>query len=415
MSAEVPEGWELAEVGDIAKVIRGASPRPKGDPRYYGGKIPRLMVADVTRDGKFVNPRIDFLTDEGAKKSRPMSAGSLFMVCSGTVGVPGILAVDACIHDGFLGFEEIDERIDKDYLFYNFQRLQVKLDESATHGGVFTNLTTSIVREFQIAIPPLDEQKKIAEIFGSVDEAIAATEAVIEQTKYVKQGLLTDLLAKGIGHTRFKQTEIGKIPECWEVTKLGELSTLVTSGSRGWAKYYSDKGAKFLRITNLTRSRLRMDLKKMKFVELPEKAVEGKRTQVHQGDILISITADLGTIGLVDDQDLGEAYINQHIALVRPDADNVESGYVAYALSSSVMQNRFLMLNDPGAKAALNLPAIRKIDVPIPPRKEQERICKILTDIDFQISQEESNLNQLRRVKKGLMADLLTGRKRVSV
>ena len=99
--SEVRDGWQISTISDIARVIRGSSPRPKGDPRYYGGEVPRLMVADITRDGKYITPTIDFLTEEGAKKSRPVPAGTFVLVCSGTkeaVGLPGLLAVDACIH-----------------------------------------------------------------------------------------------------------------------------------------------------------------------------------------------------------------------------------------------------------------------------------------------------------------------------
>ena len=91
----VPVDWNVEAIENVATVIRGASPRPKGDPKYYGGDIPRLMVEDVTRDGKYVTPRVDFLTKEGAKQSRPCEKGTLTIVCSGVVGVPSFLAVDA--------------------------------------------------------------------------------------------------------------------------------------------------------------------------------------------------------------------------------------------------------------------------------------------------------------------------------
>ena len=98
----IPEQWHVLSLSQVGRVIRGASPRPKGDKRFYGGNIPRLMVEDVTRDGKWVTPSVDFLTDEGAKRSRPCKKGTLTIVCSGVVGIPSFLAVDACIHDGFL-------------------------------------------------------------------------------------------------------------------------------------------------------------------------------------------------------------------------------------------------------------------------------------------------------------------------
>ncbi|MGF0539893.1 restriction endonuclease subunit S [Agrobacterium sp. ES01] len=268
--------------------------------------------------------------------------------------------------------------------------------------------------DFKIHLPPLHEQRRIAEILSSVDEAIAATRAVIEQTRKVKRGVLESLLANGIGHTRFKQTAIGEIPEGWEVAALGELSEFVTSGSRGWAAYYSDNGDLFLRIANLTRSSIRMRLDEVQKVSLPQGSTEGARTRVGVGDILISITADLGIIGHVFEKFEHQAYVNQHIALVRPLAGQVSSAFLAYALSGPVSQRKFQHLNDAGAKAGLNLPTIRRFSVPLPPLDEQRRIVESLSSIDDSIDKEEKQLRAQIALKSSLMSDLLTGRKRVT-
>jgi type I restriction enzyme, S subunit len=191
---ELPEEWAIKRIGEIATVIRGSSPRPKGDPRFYGGNIPRLMVADVTRDYKYVTPKTDYLTEEGAKLSRPMPAGSLVVVCSGTVGVPAILAVDACIHDGFLALKDIDHNCDMEYLFYTFTHLRAKFDSSATHGGVFTNLTTQIMKEFLIPIPPLQEQRKITEILSNLDNKLAIERQKLVSLQKLKKSLMQVLL-----------------------------------------------------------------------------------------------------------------------------------------------------------------------------------------------------------------------------
>ena len=190
----IPESWEARQVQEIAKIIRGASPRPKGDPRYYGGTVPRLMGSDVTRDGKYVFPKTDFLTPEGAKLSRPMSKGGLTIVCSGTVGVPSILGVDACIHDGFLGLVDISNQCTTEFLYYAFLPLQGKFDSSATHGGVFTNLTTEILKEFIIGIPPLGEQREIVRHISSLDEHLNAQINKHSQTQSLKKSLMQDLL-----------------------------------------------------------------------------------------------------------------------------------------------------------------------------------------------------------------------------
>ena len=111
--------WPMVALGEVCTVVRGSSPRPKGDSRYYGGSIPRLMVADITRDGMYSTPKIDTLTEEGATKSRPMEKGDVIITVSGNPGLPTILAVDACIHDGFVGLRDLDENVKSAYLYWN--------------------------------------------------------------------------------------------------------------------------------------------------------------------------------------------------------------------------------------------------------------------------------------------------------
>jgi len=186
--------WDTKRLDSIGRVIRGASPRPKDDPRYYGGPVPRLMVQDVTRDGKWVTPQIDSLTLEGAKLSRPCPAGTLTIVCSGTVGVISFLAVDACIHDGFLALVDIDESIaTKDFLFHSLSTLREQFEKGATHGGVFTNLTTSGIELFEITCPSPTEQKRISDCLTAIDDLITAQSQNIDALKIHKKGLMQQL------------------------------------------------------------------------------------------------------------------------------------------------------------------------------------------------------------------------------
>ena len=97
----------------------------------------------------------------------------------------------------------------------------------------------------------------------------------------------------------FKQTDLGLLPEEWDVVEIGDLNPFVTSGSRGWATFYSDRGSPFVRITNLSRDSIYLDLEDLKLVNLPSETSEGIRTQLQDEDILISITADIGVIGYV--------------------------------------------------------------------------------------------------------------------
>ena len=193
--------WVKKDIESLGRVIRGASPRPKGDPRYYGGQVPRLMVEDVTRDGKYVTPSTDFLTQEGAKKSRPCKAGTLTIVCSGDVGTPSFLAVDACIHDGFLAITDLKEDIDDDFLFYQMLQLKERLERSATHGGVFTNLTTTILKQFILSVPSFEEQEEIAIVLKAADQEIEKLKNQLTKLEKQKKGLMQKLLT---GEVRVK-------------------------------------------------------------------------------------------------------------------------------------------------------------------------------------------------------------------
>jgi type I restriction enzyme, S subunit len=185
--------WEWPKLEDKMDVFRGASPRPQGDPRYYGGSIPRLMIQDVTRDGKYSTPKIDFLTEAGAAKSRPLKKGSVVLSCSGTrVAIPGILAVDACIHDGWLGFKNFRD-VDAQFLYYHFCNFHDRIQGDALAGGVFNNLTTTILKEMKLGFPTLKEQQKVSSFLSAVDELITAQSDKIEQLQQHKKGLMQGL------------------------------------------------------------------------------------------------------------------------------------------------------------------------------------------------------------------------------
>ena len=273
----------------------------------------------------------------------------------------------------------------------------------------------SVLEDFEVGVPPLPEQRKIAAILSSVDDAIEKTQAVIDQVQVVKRGLMQELLTRGLPgrHTRFKQTEIGEIPEEWSVVSLGDCGATVTSGSRGWARYYSNNGALFLRITNLARNTIRLQLGDIRHVVLPEGSAESSRTLVQSGDLLISITADLGMVGVIPDG-IGEAYVNQHLALVRLPGHELHPEFAGYSLATDSARNRFNRLNDSGAKAGLNLPTIMKLTVPKPPRDEQDLIVKILTTMEDRLTVEGRKLDGLTVAKSALMSVLLTGELRVT-
>jgi len=171
--------YDLVKLGDLAEIVRGSSPRPQGDPKYYGGNVPRLMIADITRDGMYVEPKIDSLTEEGATKSRPMKQGEVVVACSGNVGLPAILKVDACIHDGFIGFRNLSKKVLPEFLYHMLLYLK-EFSDGQSIGAIFKNLTSNQVSEFQIPLPPLAVQEEIVAEVDGYQKIIDGARQVVE-------------------------------------------------------------------------------------------------------------------------------------------------------------------------------------------------------------------------------------------
>lgn len=152
-------GWPVAKLGGLSDIVRGSSPRPQGDPRLFGGPVPRLMVSDLTRDGLWVSATTDSLTLEGAKSSRPMPAHSVVIAVSGAPGLTAILNHDACIHDGFVGLRDLRADLLPEFVAFTLNLLRVRNDQQAV-GAVFRNLTTDQVKSVAIPTPPIDLQRQ---------------------------------------------------------------------------------------------------------------------------------------------------------------------------------------------------------------------------------------------------------------
>ena len=190
-------------------------------------------------------------------------------------------------------------------------------------------------------------------------------------------------------------------------TRLADISCHITSGSRGWASYYSDDGALFLRMTNLPKDGIKLILEDNKFVKLPKEMSEARRTAVQEGDILISITAELGKIGFVENIPRDKAYVNQHVCLVRPIDQKVNPKFLAYYLSSHTQKRLFNRLNDAGAKSGLNLQTISRFPINLPERQLQDFVVEALQEWDTVIEKTEKLLDAKRRQFIWLVSSLI--------
>ena len=216
-------------------------------------------------------------------------------------------------------------------------------------GTTRLKLTQAQMRKIPIPNIPCDEQfrivARIEELFSELDKAVGTLKTTKEQLKVYRQAVLKDAFSD------FEKKD-----------SIRNLTMVVTSGSRGWAKYYSNSGALFVRIGNLTHSGIDIDFRDIQHITPPDNA-EGVRTRLQPNDVLVSITADLGSIGFVSEK-VEEAYINQHIALVRFQ-NPVQGRFMAWYLRSEYGQKDLLKNKRGGGKLGLGLDDIRDTPVPI--------------------------------------------------
>lgn len=281
---------------------------------------------------------------------------------------------------------------------------------SLRHNGLL-NISASEFFAISIPVPPRPEQKKIAAILGSVDEAIAATQAVIDQTRKVKQGLLAQLLTRGIGHTRFKKTEIGEIPEEWEVVPFGKLvtETLLGTTVRGLG---SGSPFSLLKMGNLNWGGF--DLSEVE--EVGSENLESLDSLLlRDGDFLFNTRNSPALVGksAVWHGQIDQVVFDNNILRIRF-LDKALSDFVCYQLTTGNGKRRIRSLVAGSTSvAAIYWKDLQRLKVSVPPIQEQEAVCRIVNGCDSTIVRGREALQRLSEAKRGLMQDLLTGRVRV--
>ena len=190
-------------------------------------------------------------------------------------------------------------------------------------------------------------------------------------------------------------------PMRWHVADFSEYITFLTSGSRGWAQYFSDDGEYFITIKNVKNCRITLD--NVQHIVPPDNA-EAKRTRVQEGDLLISITADLGRTGVVSKgiADHG-GYINQHLTCIRLDQSRIRPLYAAYFLESDAGKKQFKAKNQNGVKAGLNFNAINSLKLLVPPVAVQDTFISFVEQTDKLKFDTKQALEKLEILKKSLM------------
>ena len=264
---------------------------------------------------------------------------------------------------------------------------------------------TSVFDEFEVGLPPLPEQRKIAAILSSVDDAIEKTQAVIDQAQLVKRGLMQTLLTRGLPGrcNRFKQTEVGEIPDGWDHKTIAEIGKVVTGSTPSTSNHAFWNGAiPFVTPTDLGRTR-RVNTTGR---HVSEEGLARVR-EIPPGSVMVTCIGTIGKVGIAVER----CCTNQQINSVISDND-ILSEFLYYALSFA--SGKLVGLAGMTAVPIVTKSKFLTCGVLVPPLAEQEQIANVLSSVDHVIEINEERIAKLTEAKRGLMSVLLTGELRVT-
>ncbi|MEU5770727.1 restriction endonuclease subunit S [Streptomyces asoensis] len=376
---------------------------------YIEDGVPVINPSNI-KDGRLIPNRhatVSKSTSERLAVHR-LRQGDLVFARRGELGRSAIVPIDAT---GWLcGTGSIRVRVDFKKLYPRYAGYALQSEETRGYfsrlavGSTMENLNTSIVLGTPIPVLPLEEQRRIAEFLDAETAHIDA----LSMRRASQIGLLLGSEESLIAET------LERFPG--RATRIKHVTNRITSGPRGWGDLVAETGSLFLRITNIPRRGVTLDLRDSLYVDAPP-GPERERSRTQAGDVLVSITADIGSVALVDERG-SNGNISQHVALVRPMPAACNSQWLAYALKSARSRQSLRMNSYGGTKAGLGLGEVANLVVNVPSLSEQKESA---TQIDRALTQHEKlratmarQLSLLNERRQALITAAVTGQFDVS-
>ena len=378
-------GWEEYKLGNLVEIGRGASPRPIKN--YVTDKpgIPWVKIADATKSiNKYIEKTNEYIVEEGRRKT--VYPGELIVSNSATPGIPKLMKIEACVHDGWLVFDEY-KNIETLYLYYFFLDYRRILAHSAS-GTVFKNLTTEIVKNVKINLPPLAEQKAIAKVLTAFDDKIELLQA---------QNNTLESMAQTIYKEWFGKYQIGDVlPEGWRVGKLAEeFDILMGQSPKGSSYNENGEGTIFFQGRTDFTSR---------FPAVRQYTSEPKRI-ADQLDVLVSVRAPVGDINVASHK----CCIGRGLSAVKSN----NKSYCLYKLLS--LKPIFELFESEGTVfGSINKNSFSNIEVVIPDIELIIKFEEKASKIDLKIFNNSKQIQSLTKTRDTLLPKLMSGQVRVN-
>ena len=373
----------MARLGDIATYVNGYAFKPSD---WSNTGLPIIRIQDLTGNAYQANR----YNDEYDKKYE-VNDGDILVSWSASLGVFVWHGEKAVLNQHI--FKVIFDKAEVNKRFFVHQ-VQNILESSTlqAHGSTMKHLTKPTFDALPFYLPTIEEQQHIASTLDKVSSLISLRKQQLAKL---------DELVKVRFMEMFGDTVLN--PKKWPTHQLQEYVKFLTSGSRGWAQYFTDTGKYFITIKNVKNCCITLD--NVQYIIPPDNA-EAKRTKVEEGDLLISITADLGRTGVVTKEIASYgAYINQHLICIRLDRTALHPLYAAFYMESEAGKAQFRAKNQIGVKAGLNFNAINSLRLMVPPLEAQDKFVKFVEQTNLQKLTIQQSLDKLEVLKKSLMQE----------
>lgn len=314
-----------------------------------------------------------------------VTSPSITVSARGTIGYTSIRNEPFVPIVRLITITPIPEIVDIRYLYYVIKNYNFK-----GSGTSIPQLTVPMLKTYKFPLPSLDEQRSIAAVLDKVSGLIAKRREQLDKLDELVKARFVEMFGEPVSN-----------PHQYPIRQLSEYIEFLTSGSRGWSQYFSDDGEYFITIKNVKNCSI--SLEDVQYIKPPDNA-EAVRTKVKDGDLLISITADLGRTGVVTKEiaDHG-AYINQHLTCIRLNREKLNPLYVAYYMESPAGKMQFNAKNQAGVKAGLNFNAINSLKLVVPPLEKQGLFVGFVSQTDKSKLTIQQSLGKLEVLKKTLM------------
>lgn len=361
--------WPTRPLGEVARIRRGASPRPKGDPRYFGGAIPWLKIGDVPPGSRFVSQTKEGVTPAGRDHSVYVDPGTLLLSNSASVGRPVINEVGVCIHDGWLALDRYESCLSRDFLFWFLIQSQARFQQLAQN-GTQKNLNISLVSSLDVQVPPLAEQERIVKLLDEADALRKLRAQADRRTAALIPALFHEMFGD---QSSFPTATVAEIAE----QRAGSIRTGPFGSDLRHAEFVST-GIPVLGIENVVENEFRWTRQRCL---TPSKFEEMRRFVVFPNDVLVTI---MGTVGrcVITPADLPVCISTKHLCAVSVDRKRIEPRYLWAAFLFDVNVRQQTRAVGKGAiMEGWNSTIIKRLTVAVPPLPLQKEFAARVTEI----------------------------------